>query len=131
MVAGIPQDRPVYRVLNPSGFYGPDDSLYKEGEVIAFMGEPNLDFEPMNDMAKDRLKEYYLKLEKIGQADAAKRGTKYTGLPSLEDALAISREDVRRDVAVMNSKHKRDGIERIEPVGGDSNRGPVTVKTVR
>lgn len=118
----IPNDRPVYRILG--NFFGPDCHLYGEGEIIAFEGEPNEDMEPLNEMAKTRMKAFFDKLDKEARKVAEKAGREYAGRPrSLEDAIALSRADAREmqtvrngpGLPVMGATPDTKSIERITP----------------
>ena len=133
----IPQDRPAYRILSPNGFFGPDDHLYVEGDCIVFEDEPNEDMEPLNDVAREKLKVYLQKLDDLGREAAAKAGRAYAGRArSLDEALATAREDARRIQLVegdggrplMGAKKRgRPRVERIEkdepPQDGRKPRG--------
>lgn len=119
----IPQDRPVYRILNVAGFFGPDSHLYKEGEVIAFQDEPNEDMEPMNQMAKDAIEKYLNKLDELARSVAKKNGRQFAGRPrSLDGVIAVASEDMRRvslvqgdgGVPLMGAQRTNTGIEKIE-----------------
>jgi len=93
----IPSDRPVYRVLNPAGFFGPDDHLHPEGSVIIFDDEPNEHMEPLNELAREALQAHLEKLH-AGARDAALKNGRLppAQLRSVEDRLADARADARR-----------------------------------
>lgn len=119
----IPQDRPVYRILNVAGFYGPDSHLYKEGEIIAFRDEPNEDMEPMNQLAKEAMEKYLNKLDELARAVAKKNGRQFAGRPrTLDGVIAVASEDMRRvslvkgdgGVPLMGVERTDTGIEKIE-----------------
>lgn len=121
----IPEDRPVYRVLNVAGFFGPDSHLYPEGKIIAFMDEPNEEFEPMNKLARDAMEKYLNKLDKLGEAVAKKNGRQFAGRPrSLDGVIAVASEDMRRvslvqgdgGVPLMGAQKTNTGIEMIEVI---------------
>lgn len=128
----IPQDRPVYRILNVAGFFGPDDHLYPEGAVIAFQDEPNEDMEPLNQLAKEALENYLNKLDDFARAVAKKNGRQFSGRPrTLDGIIAVASEDARRvslvkgdgGVPLMSGEKKNTGIERIEEIGVPETSG--------
>lgn len=93
----IPQDRPVYRVLNQHGFFGPDDHLYKEGELIYLDSEPNEELEPLNDKADKAQAEFFDKLDNLARKAAEKAGREYNGrAKGLEEAITNAHADARR-----------------------------------
>lgn len=119
----IPQDRPVYRVLNPAGFFGPDDHLYPEGAVIVFLDEPNEEFEPMNQMAKDEVDKYLNKLDDFAKEVATKNGRQFASRPrTLDGVIAVASQDARRvslvpgdgGVPLMQGEKKESKIEKVE-----------------
>lgn len=143
----LTNDRPAYKILGEKGFFGPDDHLYVFGEMIYFDDEPNMDMEPLNPMARERMKDYLSKLDDLGRAAAKHFGRPYQGLATnLDEAVAQSSEDYRRvqsvgnpnGVAVMKSdkRSKNNGIQRVaadetpetganRPVGKLSIKKPV------
>lgn len=80
-IPNIPQDRPVYRILNEQGFFGPDDTLHAEGEIIVLYDTPNEDMEPLNDLAREKLGEYLDTLEESARVVAEKNGRHFAGRP--------------------------------------------------
>lgn len=117
----IPQDKPVYRVLSQAGFFGPDDHLYAEGDIVVFMDEPNDEFEPLNDLARKAQNTYFDKLDDLARAAAEKAGRAYAGRPrSLDEAISIASQDARRVQLV-----KGDGGV---PLMGGRKNGPARVE---
>lgn len=122
----IPQDVPVYRVKNDKGFFGPDDHLYKEGEMIVFLDTPNPEFEPLNDLARQKMKEYLEFLDEKGMEAAAKAGKSYISLAdAFENSYELARQDGQRvrsisaapSVPLMGAKKKVDSIRTVAPEG--------------
>ncbi len=62
----IPQDVPVYRVLDEKGFYA-DDTLYGQGTILMWPDAPNPNLEPMNGMAEEIMIEYLKGLDDEGR----------------------------------------------------------------
>ena len=93
----IPQDRPVYRILNEQGFYAPNDRLYQAGEFVALWDVPNEDMEPMNELAREALDKYIDTLEASAKLVAEKNGRAYSGRPrSKEEMIDAANIDARR-----------------------------------
>lgn len=120
----IPQDKPVFRVLTEQGFFGPDHTLHRAGELIVLYDEPNEDMEPMNDLARKAMNVHLDKLEQSEKEVAHQNGRHFSGRSrNKEDMLAHATEDARRiqslsnpsGVAIMGAK--LDTSKRIEMVG--------------
>ncbi len=119
----IPQDRPVYRVKEGK-FFGPDDTLYAEGSYIVWKQEPNLEMEPMNELAQDAMQVYLEKLDKSGRAVAHMNGTEWTSLADAhKNAYALAQKESKsfevlsgpKQVPLMGAKKENAGvIEKIE-----------------
>ncbi len=120
----IPQDRPVYRILNEKGFFGPDDSLHPEGAIIVLYDTPNEDMEPLNALAVTALEDYLAGLEESERAVAKSNGKNFLGRRrNKEEMLADATENARRlesvgregGVPLMGAK--KSGQKRISKVG--------------
>lgn len=99
----IPQDRPVYRVLAEKGFFGPDDSLHTEGEIIVLWDKPNEDMEPLNDMARKAFETMIDELEESAALVSEKNGRFFSGRArSKEEMIANASEDARRVQSLSN-----------------------------
>jgi len=118
----IPQHRPFYRIL-AGNFFGPDDTLYPEGSVIGWDGEPNLEMEPLNDKAQEMMKTFLTKLDKFGREAAEKAGKHYNSLADAHEnayALAqreskqVERIDGPKQVPLMGAKKKQGAVETVE-----------------
>lgn len=126
----IPQDRPVYRIDNPRGFFGPDDILHKTGEVIYFDDEPSIDMHPLNDLATERKLALLKKLDGYGREVAEKTGKAYNSLAdALQNARSLAQQSgnsssimrLGEDEAVpLLGKRKpgRPKVEKIQPMDG-------------
>jgi len=116
----IDNTRAAYRVLDPAGFYGPDDTLYTVDEkgdpaVIYFDGEPNEQLEPMNDLARDRVKVYLEKLDQLAREVSQKTGKPYVERPkSLDGGLAMASAVAKAEMSVMGRPHDNSQIQKVE-----------------
>lgn len=93
--------KPVYKILAEHGFFGPDCKLWKEGEVIIYTDEPNLEMKPMNAAARDAMDKYVSKMTEFARAKAEKDGKPFSGLPvdmisALDDAVESAYADNRK-----------------------------------
>lgn len=121
----IDPNRPAWRVLAVSGFYGPDDHLYQLDDEIYFDGEPNEELEPLNEVAKLKMVNYLDKLEDLGRKAADKAGRAFAGRPrSLDGALELATAIARESVPIMIAKREvtsvgriSDGNERVPETG--------------
>ena len=123
----IPQDRPVYRILNEQGYFGPDDSLYPMGSIIVLFDTPNEDMEPLNDLAREIFGKYIDELEESARKVAEKNGRYFAGRPRTRDEMiAQATEDARRVQTTMNPNGvkimgaKKDTRKRIQQVGSSA-----------
>lgn len=131
---------PRYRLL--SACYLEDDTLHVEGEEIWYVGIPNEEMEPLNELARNRSREYIESLDDAARAVAAARNRPFNGRmtdhaaidQSIDDArraarevvvLPVSREDVpiRPDLATPAQKAQRDAT-RPKRVLGSKAPGP-------
>lgn len=115
------QERALYRVLDPSGFFGDDDTLYsldKDGNPaeIYFDGIPNEQLEPLNETAFKRLEAYLNMLDDFAKAKAEKQGVPFVGRPrSLDGAISIATAEARAEMSIMGNRNKVSTTELAEP----------------
>lgn len=115
----IRNDRAAYRILDVNGFYGDDDNLYKQDEVIYWDGEPNEEMEPMNEMARVRLVAYLEKLDNLGRLAAEKAGKPFVSRPrTLDGAIEIATSLERSNMPVMGGR--KDEARTIQRVDQDA-----------
>lgn len=136
----IPQDRPVYRI-GMGKFFGPDDTLYLEGSVIAYDDEPNQEMIPLNALAEAKMVDYLKKLDDFGRKAAEKAGKSYAGLlDSYENARKIMTDESKKvqvigapeQVPLMGAKKRgRPPIERVEIAQPTPLMGTVGKLTVK
>lgn len=128
MVTVISNEKPAYRILSVYGFFGPDDHLYGEGDMIYFEGEPNEEMEPLNEPARNRLTSYFTKLDTLARQAADKLGRPFIERPkTLEGAVMFATELERASMAVMSAK--KDTTEQIQRIS--DNEVPETGKEKR
>lgn len=142
----ITNDRPAYRVLDPNGFFGPDDTLYTvdengDPEVIYFDGEPNEQLEPLNELAKTKLNTYLEKLDVLAREASAKLGRPFVGRPrNMDGAIELASEIARNSMQIMGARKDTNSIEKINtqtpetgkrgpgrPFGSKKNQGKLTI----
>ncbi len=100
----IPQDVPVYRIKE--GKFFADDELYEEGSIIVWPEQPNLEMEPLNDLALKALTDYVTHLDDCGRAAAKKAGKMYISLAdALSNSYALANQEGRR-VTLLNGKQE-------------------------
>lgn len=109
-----PAERAAYRILSTAGFFSDNDTLYEEGAEIYFDGEPSVEMEPLNQLARQRYTEMLEKLDDLGRKTAEKLGRPWTGYRrDLSGALEIATAVQKAEMAVMNAK-KEATTEKIE-----------------
>lgn len=117
----IDNTRAAYRILSPSGFFGPDDHLYivdASGNYpeIYFDGIPNEDMEPLNELARARYVAEMERLDNLGRAAAEKAGRSYAGRPrDLDGAIVVATAIAREDMKIQGVKKETPSIETIVP----------------
>lgn len=118
----IPQHRPFYRI-KAGGFFGPDDTLYRENDIIGWDGEPNQEMEPLNEKAQDKMMTYLKKLDKYGREAAEKAGKAYNSLADAHDnAFALAQKESKmveringpKQVPLMGAKKQAGSVETVE-----------------
>lgn len=118
----IPDDVPVYRIKEGK-FFGPNDHLYEENDVIEFHGEPNLEMEPMNPLAKDKMREFLAKLDAEGRQAAVKAGRAYHGFLD-----AFEGKEAARTIAAEKGIRKLSQKESVPVLGQQKENIMVTKK---
>lgn len=124
----IPQDVPVYRVLDPAGFYGSDDTLYPEGKAIVLEGPPNEMLEPLNDLARETMSAYLKGLDERWREHATRANLPESQRPkTLDEAIRVSLEGAKHvaltkgdttGVPIMGARKR--GRPRIRPLEEDA-----------
>lgn len=118
----IPNDRPVYRI-NSEKFFGPNDRLYIEGDVIAWYEEPCLSMEPLNDLAHVAKMALLEKLDGYGRKAAKATGKAYSGYASAyETSVELAQQEGRRvelinapdAIPLMGKRSKQKVVEQID-----------------
>jgi hypothetical protein len=108
-------ERAKYRVLATAGFFAPNDTLYEEGEEIYFDGEPNEEFEPLNELARERMTVYIAKLDKLAEEAAKKAGIPYNERPKSEDgSYALATAVQKAEMSVLGAQKNDSSVERAE-----------------
>lgn len=136
--------RPAYRVLDPNGFFGPDDTLYQFDEygepvTIYFDGEPNEQLEPVNEPARVKLNAYLERLDEAAKTAAEKLGRPFVGRPrNIDGAIELATALQRDSMQIMGVRKESATIEKVNtgpiPETGRrgrgrprKNSGPVTI----
>lgn len=116
MPSMIPQDIPVYRIKE--GQFYADDELHPEGSVIAYAEEPNLEMEPLNELAVERMGKFLERLDECGRKAADKAGKAYISLlDSFQNSQHIAMQEGRK-VKVLNDR------KNVPIMGGKQRRNP-------
>ncbi len=122
-VVNVPQNVPVYRILKGKFFV--DDTLYEAGRIIAYEGEPNLEMQPLNDLAAAKHQAYRDKLEEHAREVARLNNKAYISMAgALQHAYEYARvegntvrvlDDIQQVPQFANPKRERKA-QLIEPV---------------
>ena len=88
---------PTYRQLNPGGFFCEADFMIMEGEAFEYEGQPNEFMEALNEPAREKLVEFYKKIDEGARAVAEKNGRMYSPhTMGLDVLVAQATADARR-----------------------------------
>ena len=118
----IPDHRPFYKVL-AGKFFGPDDTLYQEGDIVGWDDEPNLEMKPLNKLAREKMEVFLKKLDKFGREVAEKAGKSYTSLADAHaNSYALAQQEGKRvevlnrpaQVPLMGANKKSGLVEKVE-----------------
>lgn len=97
------RNTPRYRLL--AACYLEDDTLHLEGEEIWYLGTPNEEMEPLNDLAREKSTAYLEGLEDAARAVAAARNVPYLGRTALmEQALEHAHKEARGPIVLPASR---------------------------
>lgn len=99
----IDANRAAFKVTEKRGFFDENDTLWEKGSMIYWDGPLNLGFEPLNELAEDRMREYLTHLDKKGQEVAEQRGSGYA---SQVDAFEARRRLTEMDKMNVNEEEK-------------------------
>lgn len=115
----VPQHVPCYRILKPCFL---DDIMFFEGQVVTWSEEPNEEMEPLNDLARDATNTFFDKIEALGRAASAAKGTAYVSMRRpIEEGRERNTADSRRvelvkgdgGVPVLGARRKIRKVEAI------------------
>lgn len=97
----IPQDVAVYRIKE--GKFYADDELFEAGSIISWDEEPNLEMEPLNELAMDRYGEFLKKIDDLGRAKAKQDGKSYVSYADAFANFASLQQNPGKKVGVLNA----------------------------
>lgn len=110
----IDPDMPAYKVIEKRGFFDDNDHLWSQGSMIYWEDEPNMGFEPLNDLAEEMMRDYLTKLDGKAQEVAKAKGMGHASLVNAFDAkqrlLELDRRfersvDQEEELPIMRAKH--------------------------
>lgn len=109
----IDPEVPAYKVINKRGFFDDMDTLHLQESLIYWDGEPNMGFEPLNEPAIDRMREYLEELDRKAQLLAKEKGTTHVNMVNAFEANQRLKDmdrklgrsvDIEEDIAIMRGK---------------------------
>lgn len=93
---------PCYKYIGTKGFLSPEDELIMAGtpQAVFYLDEsiePNEDFEPMNEKAREMMNKFFDKLDKFAAEKAAKDGKSFAKRPRrFNDEYEMPTEEGRK-----------------------------------
>lgn len=122
MPVAIPDDVPVYRIKD--GKFYADDELFEAGSIIAWDEEPNMEMEPLNPIARERMIKYMQKLDKYGREVAEKNGKAFISIEDAFNQSAILAKSEGRRVSLLN------GTQEVPIMGGGKRKGKAKARKI-
>lgn len=95
----VRQDIPAYKIIEKRGFFDDSDHLWPQGSMIYWEGRPSSAFEPLNAMAEEILREYFVELDQLADEVSKKKGTSHASL--------VNAYESRRRIAELDKKAGR------------------------
>lgn len=143
----INPDVPAYLVIEKRGFFDDNDHLWAKGEMIYWEGTPNPGFEPLNELAEDKLRDYFMMLDEKADEVCKLKGTGHASLVNAFEAKRRIQEldkrwersvDIEEDLPIMRAKHHGkklarsiNDVQRTTPMMGHKGRYAVAEKQAR
>lgn len=143
----INPDIPAYVIIEKRGFFDDNDHLWSKGEMIYWEGVPNPGFEPLNELAEEKLREYFTMLDQKADEVCKLKGTGHASLVNAYEAKRRIQEldkkwersvDIEEDLPIMRAKHLGKKMARsindtrgLTPMMGHKGRYAVAEKQAR
>lgn len=143
----INPDVPAYIVIEKRGFFDDNDHLWNKGEMIYWEGVPNPGLDPLNELAEERLREYFIMLDKKADEVSALKGTGHASMVNAYEARRRLQEmdrkfersvDIDEELPIMRAKHEGKRKARsindtrgLTPMMGHKGRSSVTERQAR
>lgn len=108
----IRQDIPAYKIVEKRGFFDDSDHLWPKDSMIYWEGRPSSAFEPLNELAEQILRDYFVELERLANEVSKQKGMGHASL--------VNAYESRRRIAEMDRKAGRsvDRFEEARIMGG-------------
>lgn len=139
-------DVPAYKIVEKRGFFDDHDTLWPQGAMIYWEGEPSLAFEPLNELADMIMREHLEKLDSEGRNVAEKNGKSHANMVNAFDAKKRLQEmdrkmgrsvDIEEEPKIMGGRHYKAARARsihdgsLTPMMGHGARASVAAKQVK
>ncbi len=144
----IDPDVPAYVVIEKRGFFDDSDKLWEKGSMIYWEGTPNLGFEPLNEIAEEKMREYLVYLDEKAQDVSDTKGTSHASLVNAFEARRRIQEmdrtagrsvDREEQVPILRAQRYEDrkarsiseGVGQSTPLMGHAGKQSVAQKQAR
>lgn len=112
----IDPDVPAYRVIEKRGFFDDTDRLWEKGSMIYWEGEPNLGFEPLNEIAYEKMREWLVKIDAEAEKVSKQKG--------MGHAKMVNAYEAKRRIAELDRMMGRSvNVEEQTPILGGKRAG--------
>lgn len=136
----------AYKIIEKRGFFDDQDTLWLQGSMIYWEGEPSLAFEPLNELAEITMREHLEKLDAEGKKVAEQNGKSHANIVNAFDARKRLQEmdrkmgrsvDIDEGTKIMGGRHYKapratsvhDGS--LTPMMGHSARASIAPKQAK
>lgn len=119
----VNENIPAYKVIEKRGFFDDNDHLWPKDSLIYWEGDPNPGFEPLNELAEEKLREYFMMLDQKADEVCKAKGTGHASL--------VNAYESRRRLQQMDRKFERSvDIEEDFPILQARNKEKRAAKSI-
>lgn len=119
----IDEEIPAYLISEKRGFFDDSHTLWPKGSMIYWEGTPSPAFEPLNELAEIKLREYFTMLDEKANEVAKQNGKGHASIVNAFEARRRLQEmDRRRGISVDQEEGK--------PIMGAKNNGQRNARSI-
>lgn len=92
----IDPDVPAYQIIEKRGFFDDQDNLWPKGSMIYWEGTPSMAFDPLNELAHEKMREYLQHLDDLAVQVDKQKGSSHASIVEAYTARRRIQEMDRR-----------------------------------